>query len=441
MSRYDVVVIGGGAAGLSAALVLSRARRNRPRGRCRAPRNAPAAHMHGYLSRDGIAPAELLAVGRAEVTGYGGEIVDRHRHRASCRTAAAASGSSWPTGSASPRGRLLVTTGLRDELPDVPGLRERWARDVLHCPYCHGHEVRDRQLGVARRHAGRRPVRPDRAPVDPRPRLLHPSRTRSPPPSGPSCSPAASASSKAPSSSSSSTTPTGCAASRWTTAASSPATHCSSRPASYRTTHLLVGLGCDVDVDAAAGSPPTPPDAPASPGSGPPATSSTPAPRSSPPPAPALPPPSPSTPTSSTTTSATPSATSTTVHPSRHPPLRSTGTRITPGVIMSIPTSDPAPGARPGTAGPPTKHQLALMIWLAVFPDPHRPEPGPRRLARHAVAGRAHLRTRDHRGPDRHLRADAPAAPAASPPPRQGRRRASRWVTLDRYVATWPLVG
>jgi thioredoxin reductase len=146
-ARYDVVIIGGGAAGLSAALVLSRARRMVLVVDAGAPRNAPAAHMHGFLSRDGLPPAELLAIGRREVKHYGGEIVSG--------TAMALVGDGrtgfWvllDDGRRIPARRLLVTTGLRDELPDIPGLRERWARDVLHCPYCHGHEVRDRQLGV-----------------------------------------------------------------------------------------------------------------------------------------------------------------------------------------------------------------------------------------------------------------------------------------------------
>ena len=147
MSQYDAVVIGGGAAGLSAALVLSRARRRVLVVDAGSPRNAPAAHMHGFLSRDGLPPGELLAYGRDEVKNYGGEIL------AGTVTALVPDGRTgfWVLlgdGQRISARRLLVTTGLRDELPDIPGLRERWARDVLHCPYCHGHEVRDRRLGV-----------------------------------------------------------------------------------------------------------------------------------------------------------------------------------------------------------------------------------------------------------------------------------------------------
>ena len=147
MTRYDVVVIGGGAAGLSAALVLSRARRRVLVIDAGAPRNAPASHMHGFLSRDGLPPGELLAHGRNEVKSYGGEIIT------GTATTLVPDGPAgfWvllADGQGISTRRLLVTTGLRDELPDIPGLRQRWARDVLHCPYCHGHEVRDRPLGV-----------------------------------------------------------------------------------------------------------------------------------------------------------------------------------------------------------------------------------------------------------------------------------------------------
>jgi thioredoxin reductase len=146
-SEYDVVVVGGGAAGLSAALVLSRARRRVLVVDAASPRNAPAAQMHGFLSRDGMVPVDLLDAGRAEAQSYGAHVVAgtvEHlvRNAPSGFTALLGDG-----GRVTAR-RLLVTTGLRDELPDVPGLAERWARDVLHCPYCHGFEVRDQQLGV-----------------------------------------------------------------------------------------------------------------------------------------------------------------------------------------------------------------------------------------------------------------------------------------------------
>lgn len=147
MSAYDVVVIGGGAAGLSAALVLVRARRSVAVVDAGEPRNAPAAHMHGYLSRDGLPPGDLLAAGRREVIGYGGELIDGN--------VVEVSGGTGPgfevlleDGRRVTGRRLLVATGLKDELPDVPGLWERWGRDVLHCPYCHGYEVRDQPLGV-----------------------------------------------------------------------------------------------------------------------------------------------------------------------------------------------------------------------------------------------------------------------------------------------------
>jgi thioredoxin reductase len=146
MSEYDVVIVGGGAAGLSAALVLSRARRTVAVVDAGRPRNAPAARMHGYLSRDGFPPADLLTVGRIEITRYGGvaiagKVTDVYRTDAGFRVELA--GDAPLTAR-----RLLVTTGLRDEVPEVPGVRERWGRDLLHCPYCHGYEVRDQPLGV-----------------------------------------------------------------------------------------------------------------------------------------------------------------------------------------------------------------------------------------------------------------------------------------------------
>ena len=146
MNEYDVLVVGGGAAGLSAALVLTRARRRVAVVDAGEPRNAPAAHMQGFLGSDGLPPSELLAAGRAEVAGYGGELVR------GTVTAVVPAGRRFDVtladGTVLGARRVLVTTGLRDEVPDLPGVRERWGRDLLHCPYCHGHEVRDQPLGV-----------------------------------------------------------------------------------------------------------------------------------------------------------------------------------------------------------------------------------------------------------------------------------------------------
>src|SRR5690348_10565927 len=110
--RYDVVVVGGGAAGLSAALVLGRARRRVAVVDGGAPRNAPAAHMHGFLSRDGMSPAELLAMGREEAAAYGVELVSGH-------VVSIEPGFSvtLADGEALEARRLLIATGATDELP------------------------------------------------------------------------------------------------------------------------------------------------------------------------------------------------------------------------------------------------------------------------------------------------------------------------------------
>lgn len=144
--RYDVVVVGGGAAGLSGALTLARARRSVLVVDAGRPRNAPAAHTHGMLTRDGTPPLEILAAGRTEVQGYGahverGTVVAVHQEDGAF-TVELADGRSVVARA------VLDATGLRDELPDVPGLAERWGTDVLHCPYCHGWEVRDRPVVV-----------------------------------------------------------------------------------------------------------------------------------------------------------------------------------------------------------------------------------------------------------------------------------------------------
>jgi thioredoxin reductase/SAM-dependent methyltransferase len=145
--RYDVIVIGGGAAGLSGALTLARARRSVLVIDGGEPRNAPAAGVHTYLSREGMPPAQLLAAGRAEVACYGGEIVPG-RAVAAERIADGGLRVVTDDGATALADRLLVATGVADELPQVPGLAEQWGRGVVSCPYCHGWEVRDRAIGV-----------------------------------------------------------------------------------------------------------------------------------------------------------------------------------------------------------------------------------------------------------------------------------------------------
>lgn len=143
----DVAVIGGGAAGLSAAVVLGRSRRTVAVIDAGQPRNAPADGVHGFLTRDGMSPQDLVAAGRAEVEHYGGRLID-----VEAVSARQADGAGFEVGLAVGgvvrARRLVVTTGLVDDLPTVAGVRERWGRDVLHCPYCHGWEVRDQPVGV-----------------------------------------------------------------------------------------------------------------------------------------------------------------------------------------------------------------------------------------------------------------------------------------------------
>ena len=142
-ATHDVVVVGGGAAGLSAALVLGRARRRVAVIDAGAPRNAPAAHMQGFLSRDGMPPPELIAAGRDEVQSYGVEVIDDQALEIQPGFSVHLAGGDMLTAR-----RILIATGVTDELPDIPGARERWGRDFLHCPYCHGWEVRDQPIGV-----------------------------------------------------------------------------------------------------------------------------------------------------------------------------------------------------------------------------------------------------------------------------------------------------
>jgi thioredoxin reductase len=145
--HHDVLIIGAGAAGLSAGLVLARAQADVLIVDAGQPRNAPAEHMHGFVSRDGMPPRDFLAAGRAEVASYGGRFV-----RAAVTTIARSADGSFRVtfgdGMIATSRALLVATGLVDELPDIPGVAERWGTLVHHCPYCHGHEVRQQRIAV-----------------------------------------------------------------------------------------------------------------------------------------------------------------------------------------------------------------------------------------------------------------------------------------------------
>lgn len=142
----DVTIIGAGAAGLSAGLVLARAQLSVTLIDSGHPRNAPATEMHGFISRDGMPPLEFLAAGRAEVAAYGAHFVSGRA------TGIERNGDGFAVnvdGARIESRAILVATGLRDELPDLPGVRERWGKSLQHCPYCHGFEVLGTKVVIA----------------------------------------------------------------------------------------------------------------------------------------------------------------------------------------------------------------------------------------------------------------------------------------------------
>lgn len=146
-ANWDAVIIGGGPAGLSAAVALGRSRRSVLVIDEGTPRNRFAAHMHGVLGHEGKAPAELAAAGRAEAALYGVEVREGRVDRVEERTGGGLVARLADGTTVGARG-VVLATGLVDDLPDIPGLAERWGRSVLHCPFCHGWEVRERPLGV-----------------------------------------------------------------------------------------------------------------------------------------------------------------------------------------------------------------------------------------------------------------------------------------------------
>jgi thioredoxin reductase len=146
-TMQDVVIIGGGAAGLTAGIVLARAQARVLVIDSGEPRNAPAAHMYGFLSRDGMPPAALLNSGREEFVSYNGQIVTA-RVTAAERLSEEAFRVALDDGTTISTRAILVATGLVDQLPDIPGLRDLWGVDVHHCPHCHGYEVLGEAIAV-----------------------------------------------------------------------------------------------------------------------------------------------------------------------------------------------------------------------------------------------------------------------------------------------------
>lgn len=150
--HFDVIVVGGAAAGLSAALILGRSRRSVLVVDAGEPRNASAEGIHNWLGREGASPAELGRVGREEVASYGVEVT---AGRIVATSATDGDGTdpvgfsvTFDSGAVVTARRVVVASGAVDVLPEVPGLAEQWGRGVVHCPFCHGWEVRDQRIGV-----------------------------------------------------------------------------------------------------------------------------------------------------------------------------------------------------------------------------------------------------------------------------------------------------
>jgi thioredoxin reductase len=144
---YEAIIIGGGPAGLSAALILGRSCRRTLLLDDGRPRNAVAEHMHGFISREGMLPSELLATAREELARYENVVVlQAHVEAASCGSGSfevrAHDGDTYTSE------RLLLATGVYDALPAIEGLHEAWGHTAFVCPYCDGWEFRGKRIAV-----------------------------------------------------------------------------------------------------------------------------------------------------------------------------------------------------------------------------------------------------------------------------------------------------
>ena len=145
--QHDAVIVGGAFAGLAAATYLARARRRVCVIDAGRPRNRFAEASHGFLGSDGSAPSSVLARARAQLAAYP-SVTFVEGEAASARVRGDGFAVSLQSGEEIAAQKALLAFGLRDELEPIPGLKERWGRTVLHCPYCHGFEFSDRPLGV-----------------------------------------------------------------------------------------------------------------------------------------------------------------------------------------------------------------------------------------------------------------------------------------------------
>ena len=149
--HYEAIVIGGNFAGLSAAMQLARARRKILLIDAGKPRNRFSQASHGFLGQDGVAPLAIMQKARKQLSAYPtvsfaeGEAVNAEKTDGDFAVMLA-------DGTVYGSKRLVLATGVKDTLPDIEGMSERWGHSVLHCPYCHGYEVRDRALGVLGSH-------------------------------------------------------------------------------------------------------------------------------------------------------------------------------------------------------------------------------------------------------------------------------------------------
>ena len=143
---YDTIIVGGGPAGLSAALMLGRCRRRVMLCDSGTPRNSRARALHGFLTRDGVPPLDLLAMGREELTQYG--IETRRIAVTNIKPSPDAFDVILADNSTLRTLTVLLASGICDDLPAIPGLADCFGTSVHHCPYCDGWEVRDRRLVV-----------------------------------------------------------------------------------------------------------------------------------------------------------------------------------------------------------------------------------------------------------------------------------------------------